>query len=80
VKAERVTHVSDSARRACERMHSGEDFWTVVGQAYEARELTRADLATIVGRGLPGNRWQLSDVHQQQCNTPVASYRERRRG
>jgi two-component system, NtrC family, response regulator AtoC len=98
VKVEMVTRVSDSARRAWQRMRSGEDFWTVVGEAYKARELTRADLATIVDRGLRETdgsyRMLLSLFHlppsdykrfhaflrQQQCNLPVASYRERRRG
>jgi len=38
--------------RLWERMLNGEDFWSVVGTAFKARELTRADLAAIVDRGL----------------------------
>ena len=34
----------------------GEDFWTVVGQAFKARELTRADLTALVDRGLTETR------------------------
>lgn len=34
------------------RMDGGEDFWAVVGQSFKARELTRADLAALVDRGL----------------------------
>ena len=37
-------------------MRLGEDFWTVVRQAFKARELTRADLMTIVDRGLRETR------------------------
>ena len=39
-----------------QRMDAGEDFWTVVGQAFKARELTRADLAALVDRGLTETR------------------------
>jgi DNA-binding NtrC family response regulator len=35
-----------------QRMDRGEDFWSVVGQAFKARELTRADLTALVDRGL----------------------------
>jgi hypothetical protein len=44
------------ADRLFERMRLGEDFWTVVRQAFKARELTRADLMTIVDRGLRETR------------------------
>jgi hypothetical protein len=37
-------------------MDSGEDFWAVVGQAFKARELTRADLTALVDRGLTETR------------------------
>ena len=35
-----------------DRLEAGEDFWTVVRQAFKARELTRAELATLIDRGL----------------------------
>ena len=38
------------------RMDAGEDFWSVVGQAFKARELTRADLTALVDRGLTETR------------------------
>jgi DNA-binding NtrC family response regulator len=38
------------------RMEAGEDFWTVVGQSFKARELTRADLTALVDRGLTETR------------------------
>jgi DNA-binding NtrC family response regulator len=38
------------------RMEAGEDFWAVVGQAFKARELTRADLMALVDRGLTETR------------------------
>jgi DNA-binding NtrC family response regulator len=38
------------------RMDGGEDFWAVVGQAFKARELTRADLTALVDRGLTETR------------------------
>jgi DNA-binding NtrC family response regulator len=44
------------ADRLIERMRLGEDFWTVVRQAFKARELTRADLTAIVDRGLRETR------------------------
>ena len=44
------------ADRLIERMRLGEDFWTVVRQAFKARELTRADLMAIVDRGLRETR------------------------
>ncbi len=37
-------------------MNGGEDFWAVVGQAFKARELTRADLTALVDRGLTETR------------------------
>jgi DNA-binding NtrC family response regulator len=39
-----------------QRMATGEDFWSVVGQAFKARELTRADLMALVDRGLTETR------------------------
>ena len=39
-----------------QRMDAGEDFWSVVGQAFKARELTRADLTALVDRGLTETR------------------------
>ena len=38
------------------RMGEGEDFWVVVGAAFKARELTRADLMALVDRGLTETR------------------------
>lgn len=48
--------VSLAAGALWDRMRAGEDFWTVVGQAFKARALTRADLAAIVDRGLRETR------------------------
>ncbi len=39
-----------------QRMEAGEDFWSVVGQSFKSRELTRADLTAIVDRGLTETR------------------------
>ena len=39
-----------------QRMDAGEDFWAVVGQAFKARELTRADLTALIDRGLTETR------------------------
>jgi DNA-binding NtrC family response regulator len=47
---------SAAADRLWQRMNSGEDFWAVVGQAFKARELTRADLTALVDRGLTETR------------------------
>jgi DNA-binding NtrC family response regulator len=47
---------SATADRLWQRMNVGEDFWTVVGQAFKARELTRADLTALVDRGLTETR------------------------
>ena len=47
---------SAMADRLWQRMDAGEDFWSVVGQAFKARELTRADLTALVDRGLTETR------------------------
>jgi hypothetical protein len=39
-----------------DRMQAGEDFWTVAHQAFKARELTRAELAALIDRGLRETR------------------------
>jgi DNA-binding NtrC family response regulator len=44
------------AERLWQRMDGGEDFWAVVGQAFKAREVTRADLTALVDRGLTETR------------------------
>ena len=38
------------------RLQHGEDFWAVVHQAFEVRELTRAELITLIDRGLRETR------------------------
>ena len=43
---------SPTVQRLWDRMEAGEDFWTVVYPAFGNRELTRADLAGLVDRGL----------------------------
>jgi DNA-binding NtrC family response regulator len=43
---------SETARRLWDRMLAGEDFWQAVYQGFKARELTRADLASLVDLGL----------------------------
>jgi len=48
--------VSAAADALWRRMDAGEDFWAVVGQAFKARELTRADLTALVDRGLTETR------------------------
>jgi DNA-binding NtrC family response regulator len=42
-----LPETSDTGNRLWARMRAGEDFWTVVGQAFKAQELTRADLRTF---------------------------------
>jgi DNA-binding NtrC family response regulator len=44
--------VNAIVERAWERLMSGEEFWTAVQQPFRAHELTRADLAALVDRGL----------------------------
>jgi two-component system NtrC family response regulator len=39
-------------QRLWERMEAGEDFWTVVYASFKARDLTRAELAALIDRGL----------------------------
>lgn len=52
IKVASMAPVSPVADRLWDRMRAGEDFWTVVGRGFRARELTRADLQVIVDRGL----------------------------
>ena len=42
--------------RLWNRMANGEDFWSVVHQAFKARELTRTDLSALIDRGLRETR------------------------
>jgi transcriptional regulator with PAS, ATPase and Fis domain len=42
----------DRVQRLWDRMQAGEDFWSVVREAFRARELTRGELAALVDRGL----------------------------
>jgi len=51
-----VVRASAIAEALWRRMDAGEDFWSVVGQAFKARELTRADLTALVDRGLTETR------------------------
>jgi DNA-binding NtrC family response regulator len=56
VSAHRTVAPSAMADTLWRRMEAGEDFWSVVGQAFKARELTRADLTALVDRGLTETR------------------------
>jgi hypothetical protein len=46
----------DRVQQLWDRMQAGEDFWTVVREAFRARELTRGELAALVDRGLQETR------------------------
>ena len=54
--AARESAGSDRVQQSWDRMQAGEDFWTVVRQAFRARELTRGELAALVDRGLQETR------------------------
>jgi DNA-binding NtrC family response regulator len=47
---------SDRVQQLWDRMQVGEDFWSVVREAFRARELTRGELAALVDRGLQETR------------------------
>lgn len=47
---------ADRVRRLWDRMQAGEDFWTVVHQAFRAHQLTRDDLVALIDRGLRETR------------------------
>jgi DNA-binding NtrC family response regulator len=49
-------HASAAAQGLWDRLLAGEDFWTVVQQPFRARQLTRADLAALIDRGLQHTR------------------------
>jgi len=49
-------HASAAAQGLWDRLMAGEDFWTVVQQPFRARQLTRADLAALIDRGLQHTR------------------------
>jgi len=51
-----LPQASAIAETLWQRMDAGEDFWTVVGHSFKARELTRADLTVLVDRGLTETR------------------------
>jgi DNA-binding NtrC family response regulator len=60
--------------RLWERMLDGEDFWSVVGAAFKARELTRADLAAIVDRGLSETNGSYRSL-VRMVNLPESDYK-----
>lgn len=60
--------------RLWERMQAGEDFWTVVHQAFKARELTRADLAAVIDSGLQQTRGSYRAL-LKVFNLPPADYK-----
>ena len=47
-----LPQLSPVASALWDRMAAGEDFWSVVHQAFKARQLTRVDLAAVIDRGL----------------------------
>ena len=49
-------HASAVAKKLWDRLAAGEDFWTVVQQPFRSRQLTRADLAALIDRGLHETR------------------------
>jgi DNA-binding NtrC family response regulator len=63
------------ADRLWQRMDAGEDFWSVVGQAFKARELTRADLTALVDRGLTETRGSYRAL-LALFNLPDADYKK----
>jgi DNA-binding NtrC family response regulator len=50
------TVIDARVQQLWDRMAAGEDFWAVVRQAFEAREITRLELAALVDRGLRETR------------------------
>lgn len=58
-----------------DRMHAGEDFWTVVGEAYRSRQLTKTDLRAIVDRGLTETRGSYRAL-VRLVNLPAADYKK----
>jgi hypothetical protein len=44
--------VSAVVERAWQQLMNGEEFWSAVQRPFRAHELTRADLAALVDRGL----------------------------
>jgi DNA-binding NtrC family response regulator len=43
---------AERVQRLWDRIQAGDDFWTVVHQAFKAREVTRAELIALIDRGL----------------------------
>jgi hypothetical protein len=65
---------SATAQRLWERLVAGEDFWTVVQQPFRARELTRADLAALIDRGLQDTRGSYRAL-VRRFNLPPEDYK-----
>ena len=51
-----VTHGEHVAQHLWDRLMSGGDFWEVVQKPYRAHEVTRAELAALIDRGLQETR------------------------
>jgi DNA-binding NtrC family response regulator len=63
-----------AVQRLWQRMESGADFWTAVAEPFRAHEITRADLAALIDRGLRstvGNYRALLQVF----NLPMTDYK-----
>jgi len=66
---------SQLADQLWQRMRNGEDFWSVVGRAFKARELTRTDLAAVVDRGLTEARGSYRSL-LSLVNLPQSEYKK----
>jgi hypothetical protein len=51
-----LTHGEQIAQHLWDRLMSGGDFWEVVQKPYRAHEVTRAELAALIDRGLQETR------------------------
>jgi DNA-binding NtrC family response regulator len=71
-----VSGIADtpSAAALWDRMAAGEDFWQVVGRAFKEREITRADLAALVDRGLRTTRGSYRAL-LEHFNLPPSDYK-----
>ena len=57
-----------------DRMAAGEDFWQVVGRPFKERQLTRADVAALVDRGLRTTRGSYRAL-LEHFNLPPSDYK-----
>jgi DNA-binding NtrC family response regulator len=74
VPADAAAVVTAKTDHLWNRLEAGEDFWTVVQQAFKRREITRTELAALIDRGLIETRGSYRAL-LRMFNLPATDYK-----